>query len=274
MSKKVAWDYIVKVTMPKDLQGIEPGKLPERLLRPAVGGGKLHWLAAQAWAAMVAAAKADGVELKPTSSGDTYREYEFQKRGFLQRYQLEPIPGASTKEFEGKKWYLKKGMAMLATPGKSMHNLGIAVDVHTASEPKRLNWLIANVAKFGFSWEVVPSEPWHLRYVCGDNLPEAVKAFASGQPAEMTTPPPPAAPGENAKEPADDDDPKALKPGDKGDKVKKLQEALKKHGHFAREADGVFGQSTAAAVQAFKAANGLKKGPKAGPRVLKMLDIA
>jgi LAS superfamily LD-carboxypeptidase LdcB len=68
-------------------------------------------------------------------------------------------------------------MAMLATPGKSQHNLGIAVDVHSASEPKRLNWLIANVKKFGFSWEVVPSEPWHLRYVCGDNMPEAVASF-------------------------------------------------------------------------------------------------
>jgi LAS superfamily LD-carboxypeptidase LdcB len=66
---------------------------------------------------------------------------------------------------------------MLATPGKSQHNLGIAVDVHSASEPKRLNWLIANVKKFGFSWEVVPSETWHLRYVCGDNIPEAVAAF-------------------------------------------------------------------------------------------------
>jgi LAS superfamily LD-carboxypeptidase LdcB len=62
-------------------------------------------------------------------------------------------------------------MAMLATPGKSQHNLGLAVDVHSASEPKRLNWLIANVKEFGFSWEVVPSEPWHLRYVSGDNAP-------------------------------------------------------------------------------------------------------
>jgi LAS superfamily LD-carboxypeptidase LdcB len=177
MSKKVAWDYIVPVVLPKDLKGIEPGKLPANLLVPAVGGGKMHHIAAKAWAAMVAAAKAEGVELKPTSAGDTYRDYETQKKGFLTRYQLEPIPGQSTKTFEGKTWYLKKGMAMLATPGKSQHNLGIAVDVANAAEPKRLNWLIANVKKFGFSWEVVPSEPWHLRYVCGDNIPEAVASF-------------------------------------------------------------------------------------------------
>ena len=99
---KVAWDYIVPVKLPSDLKGIEPGKLSESLLKPATGGGKLHHLAAAAWNAMVAKAKVDGVELKPTSSGDTYRSYDAQKAGFLQRYQLNPIPGASTKTFEGK----------------------------------------------------------------------------------------------------------------------------------------------------------------------------
>jgi LAS superfamily LD-carboxypeptidase LdcB len=34
-----------------------------------------------------------------------------------------------------------------------------------------------NIAKFGFSWEVVPAEPWHIRYVAGDATPEAVKAW-------------------------------------------------------------------------------------------------
>ena len=174
---KVAWNYIVPVKLPQDLKGVEPGKLPANLLKAVPGGGKMHWIAACAWTAMVEKAKAEGLVLKPTSAGDTYREYELQKRGFLTRYQLEPIPGQSTKTFEGKTWYLKKGMAMLATPGKSQHNLGLAVDVHSASEPKRINWLIANVKEFGFSWEVVPSEPWHIRYVCGDNVPPTVKAW-------------------------------------------------------------------------------------------------
>jgi hypothetical protein len=31
-----------------------------------------------------------------------------------------------------------------------------------------------NIAKFGWSWEVLPEEPWHIRYVAGDNIPEAV----------------------------------------------------------------------------------------------------
>ena len=192
---KVAWNYIVPVKLPQDLKGVQPGKLPANLLKAVPGGGKMHWIAACAWTAMVEKAKAEGLVLKPTSSGDTYREYEFQKRGFLTRYQLEPIPGQSTKTFEGKKWYLKKGYAMLATPGKSQHNLGLAVDVHSASEPKRINWLIANVKEFGFSWEVVPSEPWHIRYVCGDNVPPTVKAWmdAKGVVAPVVSAPAPVA---------------------------------------------------------------------------------
>ena len=179
---KVAWDYVVDIKMPADLKGVTPGKLPESLLRPIPGGGKLHHRAADAWNAMVAKAKADGLELKPTSAGDLYRSYDSQLAGFKSRYVLEPVVGTSTKSFEGKTWYLKKGMAMMATPGKSNHNLGIAVDVSSAGEAKRLNWLIANVKDFGFSWEVVPSEPWHLRLVTGDNPTPAVVAFTGGQP--------------------------------------------------------------------------------------------
>lgn len=180
---KVAWDYIVPVVLPKDLKGIEPGKLPANLLKAVEGGGKLHHIAADAWAAMDAAAKAAGIELKPTSSADLYRDYETQKKGFLSRYQLEDTGTGKTKTFEGKTWYLKKGMATLATPGKSQHNLGLAVDIANAGEAKRLNWLIANVKQFGFSWEVVPEEPWHVRYVCGDAIPEAVKTYIASKPA-------------------------------------------------------------------------------------------
>ena len=65
---KVAWDYIVDVKLPADLKGVTPGKLPANLLVAIPGGGKLHRHAANAWLAMVAKAKAEGLELKPTSS--------------------------------------------------------------------------------------------------------------------------------------------------------------------------------------------------------------
>ena len=262
MAKKVAWDYIVPVKMPKDLKGVVPGKLPESLLHPIKGGGKLHWLAANAWNAMVAKAKADGLVLKPTSSGDLYRSYESQVAGFKQRYVLEPIKGTSTKSFEGKTWYLKKGMAMLATPGKSNHNLGIAVDVHSAGEPKRLNWLIANVKDFGFSWEVVPSEPWHLRLVTGDNPTPAVVAFTSGQPAVAS---PAAVPLVNL----------AVAPPISAhkDRKKELQQALKDKGFYKGPVDGDIGPKTKAAIKAFKIANGLLANSMVGPKVKKLLGL-
>jgi hypothetical protein len=251
---KLAWDYIVPVVLPKDLKGIEPGKLPANLLKAVPGGGKMHWIAACAWSAMVEKAKSQGVELKPTSSGDTYRDYESQKKGFLTRYQLEPVAGTSTKTFEGKTWYLKKGMAMLATPGKSQHNLGLAVDVHSASEPKRLNWMIANVKEFGFSWEVVPSEPWHLRYVCGDNIPASVKAWmdANGVTAPAGGAPAPAA---------------------GGDDIKKLQEALKAKGFYKGEINGQKDSATDEAIKAFKVANKLAADSVVGGKVKELLGL-
>jgi hypothetical protein len=252
---KVAWDYIVPIKMPADLKGVEPGKLPESLLRAIPTGGKLHWLAANAWNAMVAKAKADGIELKPTSSGDLYRSYESQLASFKQRYVLEPIQGTSTKTFEGKTWYLKKGMAMLATPGKSNHNLGLAVDVHSASEPKRLNWLIANVKDFGFSWEVVPSEPWHLRYVCGDTPPPAVVAYAAGQPAPAASTA--AAPVADVSKDAN----------------KELQQALKDKGFYNGAIDGDLGPKTQEAVKAFKVANKLNADSVVGPKVKELLGL-
>ena len=255
---KLAWDYIVPMIMPADLKGVTPGKLPESLLRAIPTGGKLHHRAADAWNAMVAKAKADGVELKPTSSGDLYRTYESQLAGFKQRYVLEPVAGTSTKTFEGKTWYLKKGMAMLATPGKSNHNLGLAIDISSASEPKRLNWLIANVKDFGFSWEVVPSEPWHIRLVTGDKPTPAVMAFIGG--AALASAPvvnlavaPPVA---------------AHKDADKA-----LQKALKDKGFYDGAIDGDIGPKTQAAVKAFKVANNLPADSVVGPKVKEILGL-
>jgi hypothetical protein len=202
--KRCDFDYIVPVTLPRDLAAHAAGRVPDDLLRPVPGGGRLHWLAAQAWMALVSKAACDGVELKPTSAGDTYRSYEAQLAAFKQRYTTAPIPGASTRTFEGRRWYLKRG-APLAAPGSSQHNWGIAVDVHSAAEKRRLRWLIANVKDFGFSWEVVPAEPWHIRYVAGDDVPAAVQAWVAAH----------AAPAKKEKEeaaPADDGG--SLDPGD------------------------------------------------------------
>jgi len=57
----------------------------------------------------------------------------------------------------------------------SRHMLGLAVDVANANG-KILQWLLDNEDKFGFSHEV-QSEPWHIRYVAGDTVPQLVKDF-------------------------------------------------------------------------------------------------
>jgi hypothetical protein len=141
-------------------------------------------------------------------------------------------------------------MAMLATPGKSNHNLGLAIDIASASEPKRLNWLIANIKDFGFSWEVVPSEPWHIRLVTGDNPTPAVVAFTGG--AVPVASPAAAAPaGEH----------------------KALQEALKAKGFYKGEINGQKDAATDAAIKAFKVANKLTADSVLGPKVKKLLGL-
>jgi hypothetical protein len=268
--------YIKKVTPPADVAGHAPGKLPDSILAK-VDGGKLHWRAANAWKAMKAAAKADGVELKPTSAGDLYRSYDSQRSGFLQRHTTTPVPGAKQRQFEGKTWYLKRGMAPLAVPGTSQHNSGLAVDVHTASGP-RLDWMVANCAKFGWSWEVVPEEPWHIRYVEGDNPPEAVKAWMAANPSEVasagavaapsaakapapTAAPAPAAPSAGGDKPVQRGKAAAssnpvLQVGSKGPAVRTLQQLLNKGG-VKCATDGDFGPKTAQAVKEFQKKVGL-----------------
>lgn len=269
-AKAVAWDYVVKVTLPSDLKGVTPGKLSASQLVPVPGGGKLHRLAAQAWMAMCAKAKADGVELKPTSAGDTYRSYDSQLAAFKQRYTETPN-GNSTRTFEGKKWYKKdEKLASLAAPGTSQHNLGIAVDVHSAGEPKRLNWLIDNVKDFGFSWEVVPEEPWHIRYVCGDAVPPAVQAWADANPASAPAPavtasaPAPVAVPETkpANKPSAPQYPGSpLQSGSTGEAVKLVQ------GKLGVPVTGVYDAATVAAVRRFKNAHGLNIDGITGPKV-------
>ena len=137
---------------------------------------------------MRSAAKVDGINLKPTSAGDCYRSLSSQTAAFKVRFVPAPpdddivAKPYVTRTFENKTWYLKKGYAPLASPGTSNHNLGLAVDIFSASQPERMRWLITNVAKFGFSWELIPAEPWHIRYWAGDDIPQAVQDWISNNP--------------------------------------------------------------------------------------------
>ena len=173
---------VLPIIMPSDLAGQKNGELNPALLRDIKApAGKLHHLAATAWNAMQLAAYFDGIELKHVGA---YRPLARQVAMFNERYSSTKTPRKPevTRTYQGKKWYLKPGMAPAGSPGTSNHGWGLAIDVASASG-KRLEWLLgdgfmtSNALKYGFSWEVkdgANAEAWHIRYIAGDTLPQAV----------------------------------------------------------------------------------------------------
>ena len=187
---KMPWP-VVPIKFCEHLEGKKPSQITPAMLRKLSCGGQMHHCAARAFEAMKVAAHADGVVLAPTSSGDTFRSIETQTKGFLTRYQKEVIPDATTRTWNGVKWYLKKGNAPLAAPNDdaktcSRHMLGIAIDIANTGNKKIMDWLLANEQKFGFSHEVVDmpgAESWHIRFTEGKAMPQAVLDY------EATLPP-------------------------------------------------------------------------------------
>lgn len=177
---------VLPVQKPAVLEGQENGKLDSDILRstPGLSGGptvRLVETATRCWVAMTAAATAAGITLKTSSYADSYRTYQVQVSTFTARYQVEPTTngyrlwdsdGNGTRE----RWYKKDGVASAAVPGTSNHGWAIAVDVANASGA-RLAWLERYAVGFGWSWELVPEEPWHLRNYSGDDIPAKVLAY-------------------------------------------------------------------------------------------------
>lgn len=187
---------IAKVRMPSDLKKVDNGQLPNDLLRKIEPSGRMHHLAARAWAALRAKAAEEGLNL--VHVGD-YRPLEQQISLFMSR--MKPFPDAkkaeqTTRKWDGKVWYLHQG-APVATPATSNHGWGLAIDaalnaagqvVPITTKPKKakrsgLDFLLAEYEQYGWSHEL-QSEPWHIRLVCGDQLPPAVLEFE----ARATTP--------------------------------------------------------------------------------------
>lgn len=189
---------VLPVLMPRDLDGIQNGHLPAHLLVDVGLRGRLHQLAARAWAALRAEGATKGYHLTYTFGG-CYRSYADQRTLFLQRYQMEPIAGRPSKLWEGVVWHQKPGTAMAAAPGTSNHGLGLAVDAaldndlsdgvgpgDASSIVPALAWFHDAALKYGFSFEA-QSEPWHIRYVSGDRVPASVIAYEDS----LRPPPPP-----------------------------------------------------------------------------------
>lgn len=174
------------VVYPAILAGKRNGELPTTILisTPGINGGptvRLVPTATRCWRALAGSALDDGVVLQATSYGDSYRWLSLQVSVFTSRYQVEPTgngykwwdsDGSGTPE----RWYKKDGVATAAVPGTSNHGWGVTVDIANASGT-RLRWLELNAPRFGWAWETVPEEPWHIRNFTGDRIPAAVLEF-------------------------------------------------------------------------------------------------
>lgn len=171
---------IAPVVRPADLVGQRNGELDPTLLAVVPGGSRLHHIAARCWGALVVAGIADGLSLTYTP-GDCYRDLTRQTSLFYERWTTAPQFGRTRTQFAGQTWWLKRGVAQAARPGTSNHGWGLAVDAAAGTTPatakslgrRELDWLRANAASCGFSWEL-QSEPWHLRYTTGDRIPQRV----------------------------------------------------------------------------------------------------
>lgn len=128
---------------PADLERFGNGQIPRMALRPVGSTGHRMWApAATAMADLIAAADADGIDVRIT---DSYRTL-----------------GAQEDLARRKGLYKNGGLA--ATPGTSDHGWGLSVDIDTSGGT--LAWLRENAARFGFK-EDVPREPWHWTFDAG-----------------------------------------------------------------------------------------------------------
>lgn len=256
---------------PSTLHGQTNGNLPPHLLKQiGVGSALMEITAARSFMAMFAEARAVGFSIKHVGH---YRSFKEQLNLFVARY--EPVGYATyiaTPSSRRKKWdeasrygygsvYWVKRLinggypATAATPGASNHGWGLALDIaeeydsDSAPDPIRqvfVNWLVANAHRFGISAEL-DSEPWHWRYVAGDNIPQATLQFEknSGAVVETQQPEPqpvslkfeyPGAP---------------LQVGSKGVAVQLVQAVV------GATQDGYFGSVTHSRVMSWQTRNGL-----------------
>ena len=131
---------LTKDGVPADLVQYGNGRIPANALESIGRGGHRLWSpAADAFKAMTAAARQDGVTIGVT---DSYRSYD-QQVDLARRKGL----------------YSQGGLA--AKPGTSEHGWGLSLDLDLGSKAQA--WMRKHAGEYGFK-ENVPREPWHWTF--------------------------------------------------------------------------------------------------------------
>ncbi len=121
--------------------------------------------------AMIEAAERDGINLDVISA---YRTNEFQTGNFERQVNSVKASNPGISDAEAR----EKAATVVAKPGTSEHQLGLAVDFNSVEDSFRntraYKWLIENCTDYGFILRydtskqaqtgIIP-EPWHYRYV-------------------------------------------------------------------------------------------------------------
>lgn len=269
---------VIPVRLPLDLVDQSPGNLDPSLLVSIHPRGKLHHLAADAWRASVAACGQIGLPLTWIYGG-MYRTAQGQLDLWYRRWTTEVQHHADGSEtdrrfWDGRWWWLKPGAAPSGTPGSSWHERGLAVDCAYDTDPldglnpedagaiiRHPKWdeFVPLMLAHGWSWENRPTagspggrEPWHVRYIAGDRVPQPVKDWKAGAVAQL----PPFDPGKRQWSIWPVVHKSAAKRGDTGDRVKYLQGVLKALG-YTIVIDGRFGPATERVVRQYQSARHL-----------------
>jgi hypothetical protein len=221
-----------------------------------IGEGFLIPEAAAAWRTLQLAAQQAGFNL---TMGGGYRSYERQVALFHERFSTTNTGGLA-KQWNGTTYWKKPKVAMAATPGKSNHGWGAAVDMalggygsaaqNVLSNSAFIDWILPRAKDYGWSWEV-QSEAWHIRLV-GDGTRPAAAGGAGAQVGLSSVP--------NSTSTAAYPAPKpSLRLGSAGGQVAALQNLLIWFGwaDFTR-ADGKFGPQTERAVKKMQAQLGVE----------------
>ena len=134
------------VSDPVDASTLQNGQVAQEDLVAAAGGNDflLEGAPSNSWNAMVAAAKADGVDI---TYNDSYRDLDHQ-HDVAERLGL----------------FSQGGMA--AKPGTSNHGLGLAVDLdwRGSENSDTRAWMLENAAKFGWEQHSAAREAHHFTY--------------------------------------------------------------------------------------------------------------